>query len=190
MRLVAPHLAPWVEMWRGARPSFRPESLRFAGTRVFEPTFSQPVIVSEGPPPERDPFRVPSPGGAYTLVIDIYQYVGETETGVEIGGEPDSAPALIDERSKGMEILAQCGTPCGFHWGAWIDSTRFVVGGWAETDSRAGGYYGTLGYYDIRRRVAADYLVPEVDPGAFAKYRDAWRKDVVARYRSLKKGPA
>ena len=179
MRRSASPLAEWVQLWRAARPEFALDSLRFAGLSAFQP---QPDATPwEFPKPADEEgltaLVVPSPDGRYRLLIDRYQVI----TGGEIGGEPDSAPVLLDTRTGRTYTFEFCGTTCGFHWAAWIDSTRFVLGGWGEADSHGQRSYGTLGYYDLQRGVQARYLVPLFSSEEYARYVTAWHDWVMKR---------
>lgn len=179
MRGLATPLAEWVGLWRAARPEFALDSLRFAGRTSFHP---QPDAVPWEFPGPADPeglaaLVVSSPDGRYRLLIDRYQVI----SGGETGGEPDSAPVLLDTRTGRTYTFEFCGTPCGFHWAAWIDSTRFVLGGWREVDSQKQRSCGTLGYYDLQRGVQAGYLVPVFSPEEYARYVAAWHGWVMKR---------
>ena len=75
-----------------------------------------------------------SPNDRYKLVFDWYQAIEESPGSIDIGGEPDSAPLLIDLRLGISNRFEFCGTPCGYDWGCWIDSTRFALAGWSDEE--------------------------------------------------------
>jgi len=123
-----------------------------------------------------------SPDGRYKLVFDGYQYVGEEDGEVSTGGEPDSAPLLLDLRQGASTRLAECGTVCGFHWGTWVTPSRFVLAGWTDADASATRRQGTLRIYSIADSTATFYLTREVSSEEFSKYQAAWEAWVAERY--------
>jgi hypothetical protein len=127
-----------------------------------------------------------SPDGRYKLVFDGYQYIGEEDGEISIGGEPDSAPLLLDLRQGTSTRLAECGTVCGFHWGSWISPTRFILAGWHEIDPKRTRHQGTLRIYSIRDSAVTFYLTREVSSEEFSKYQAAWEAWVAERYHALK----
>lgn len=181
MRAIAAPLGEWVRLWQAARPEFAVDSLRFVAWSPFHPQPDAAPWEFPGPSDEEGlaALVVPSPGGRYRLLIDRYQAI----VGGEIGGEPDSAPVLLDTGTGHTFTFEFCGTPCGFHWAAWVDSTRFVLGGWSEADSRRERSYGKLGYYDLRHGLAATYLVPLFSPEEYGRYMAAWQDWVRKRSR-------
>ena len=190
MRTLRGPLREWVALWKAASPEFELDSLRFAGWADFHPEpDAQPWTVPDSLDADEQGLNalvVGSPGSRYRLLIDRYQMI---TGGGEIGGEPDSAPVLADLGTGRTFTVESCGTACGFHWAAWVDSARFVLGGWETFGDAGDRVCGTLGYYDLRRGVAAQYLVPIVPPGAYERYVSAWRDQVLARLRRLKVRP-
>lgn len=188
---IRPDLAEWVALWRSAQPAFRVDSLRAGGWSAFRPApdampWPFPGITHDAGGPESSPamLRV-APGGRYALLIDRYLDVStDGPPGADVGGEPDSAPVLLDRGTGVTSTFEFCGTSCVFQWGAWIDSTRFVLGGQAFTGLAGGGAYGTLGYYDLRARRKATWYVPASDSAALERYHRAWWEWLMRRYRA------
>jgi hypothetical protein len=131
-----------------------------------------------------------SPDGRYRLIFDRCQTISEEDGAVEISGEPDSAPLLIDERRRLAHTFEFCGTPCGYDWGCWVDSTRFALGGWAEVDAARDSMTGVLGVYSLADSSVARYVSRPVSSEAYARYREAWRAWVTDRYRAWKSATA
>jgi hypothetical protein len=127
-----------------------------------------------------------SPDGRFKLVFDSYQRVSEEDGEMEIGGEPDSSPLLLDMRDSVSNAFAFCGTPCGFHWGTWISSAKFVLAGWTELDAAGHRLRGTLNVYSILDSTVTSYLTREVSSDEFSRYRAAWEASVAERYHALK----
>jgi hypothetical protein len=190
-RAVADAIAPWTSMWLEAIPGFTADSLRpdghFAALRGG-------YVLPHGEASLTDPedevamevLSARSPGGRYELVFDQYQEVTEDESGVDVGGGPDSAPLLIDFKSKSVNRFEFCGTPCGFQWGGWVDSTRFALAGWEEVDAAGDTLRGTLGVYSLADSSRESFITRAVPSDVYARYLTAWRKWVSARYREWK----
>jgi hypothetical protein len=186
-----------VNLWRAADPRFRLDSLRSEGLAAFAlqwdaQPFSIPGITvpSESVPDEESDdqglraLTVVAPGGRHALVIDRYQEIVEAEGGtIEIGGEPDSAPMIVERKTGRTATFAFCGTGCGYQWGAWLDSSRFVIAGWAEADSRGDRRYGRLEFYDLARGRSATYYAPVVSGADYERYESAWHDWVANRRR-------
>lgn len=189
---MAPVLSEWIGLWQAAIPGFRPESLYFGGrTGALRGGYVQPV--KNVFPPSKDQvatFEVlsaDSPDRRYKLVFDWYQHVGESEGEIDIGGEPDSAPLLLDLRDGVSNQFASCGTPCGFHWGAWVSPSRFVLGRWHELDPEGSRFRGSLDVYSIPDSTVVSYYTRPVTAGEFSRYKEAWERWVGSRYRALKR---
>ncbi len=188
---IAPKLAPWVAMWRQASPSFALDSLRRQGaSAAFRNGSVEPMseIRPESGAEESafSALSIDAPGGRYTLVIDRYQAISESPTGFEIGGEPDSSPLLLDRGRSTSNAFDFCGTMCGFHWGAWIDSTRFVLAGWNELEQDSHRTGAFLSVYSLADSTQTRYLTRAVSSADWTRYRDAWQAWVETRYRALK----
>jgi hypothetical protein len=197
MRILAPRLGEWIGFWRAADPALRLDSLRAGPWSAFAVKWDEQPYGIAGittpaeslPPDQRDDeglraLTVIAPGERYALLIDRYQSVGESENGIEIGGEPDSAPMLIERRTGRTDTFEFIGTMSGYHWGAWLDSSRFVIGGWGEASAAGGLTYGFLDFVDLDRGMQRSYYVPAVDGSAYANYRRAWEAWVAKRYRA------
>lgn len=191
IRTAAPILQDWVGLWRAAIPEFRAESLYFAGSAValrggyVQSLDSLPageirLITSEV-------LSAESPDHRYKLIFDWYQSITEEEGAIEIGGEPDSAPLLLDLRRRVSNQFRSCGTPCGFHWGAWLGPTEFVLAGWQELDAAGSRLQGSLEFYSITDSTMTSYITRSVSRQAFERYREAWEGWVATRYATLKR---
>lgn len=189
MRTLRGSLGDWVQLWKAARPEFELDSLRFAGWADFLPApDEQPWPVPDSLDADEQGLNalvVVAPGARRRLLIDRYQMI----SGGMIGGDPDSAPVLFDRGTGRTYTFESCGTPCGFHWAAWIDSVRFVLGGWNSVGAEQDRAFGTLTCYDLSRGLQATYLVPLVDSDEYARYVSAWQGWVLARLRRLSNRP-
>lgn len=197
MRLLAPRLGEWIGFWRAADPALRLDSLRAGPWSAFAVKWdAQPYGIAgittpaeSLPPDQREDeglraLTVIAPGARYALLIDRYQSVGESENGIEIGGEPDSAPMLIDRRTGRTDTFEFSGTMSGYQWAAWLDSSRFVIGGWGEARADGSSTYGFLEFFDIARGLQRSYFVPAVGEAAYERYRHEWEAWVAKRYRA------
>jgi hypothetical protein len=189
MRTLREPLQQWVGLWKAARPEFELDSLRFARWEDFRPAADeQPWQVPDSLESSEEGLNalvVVAPGGRRRLLIDRYQVISRGA----IGGDPDAAPVLADLGTGRTFTFESCGTSCGFHWAAWIDSVRFVLGGWEESREDPARTSGTLTYYDLRRGLQATYLVPLYRPEEYERYRSAWEDWVLARLRRLGSRP-
>jgi hypothetical protein len=147
----------------------------------------QPTKNLDPAPPEEeavfDVLSASSPTGRYKLVFDWYQEINQGDGVIDIGGEPDSAPLLMDLRLGLSNQFESCGTPCGYHWGCWIDSTRFALAGWEELDARGDTLRGFLGIYSIGDSTEVRYVTRSVRKDTYEKYDAAWHEWVGGRYR-------
>lgn len=195
VRVLAPRLREWIGFWRAADPALRLDSLRAGRWAPFAIEWDRESFSIAGitvpaeslPADQRDEqglraLTIVAPGARLALLIDRYQSVEESENGVEIGGEPDSAPMLVERATGRTDTFEFTGTGGGYHWGAWLDSSRFVIAGWAEANSEASSMYGTLELYDLGRGLKKPYYLPAIDAAAFGRYRGAWESWVAARY--------
>lgn len=185
-------LSPWTAMWQSAMPGFSADSLTRAGRgpalRGGYVQAAKNVFPYASPEDEAafDVLSAASPNGRYKLVFDWYQAIDEDEGSVNIGGEPDSAPLLIDLRLGLSNQFESCGTSCGYHWGCWIDSTRFALAGWAEVDVRGDTLCGVLGIYSLADSSEVRYVTRLVRRDTYDKYSAAWHEWVRGRYRIWK----
>jgi hypothetical protein len=188
---IAPRLAPWLAMWREAMPGFTPDSLyRVGAAPAFRKGYVQPLKNVYPPPAEREPvfliLSAHSPDGRYNLIFDWYQHIGDSSGDVEIGGEPDSAPLLLDLRGGVSNQFDACGTGCGFHWGVWLSPTRFALAGWHDADPTGRWKQGSLKIYSIADSSSTAYVTRPVSRPKFAQYRAAWKDWVASKFRGLK----
>ena len=185
---MVPDLEPWLAMWQAAIPGLVADSLRFDGTApALRGGITQPLKDFESLSKEEaaafEALMARSPEGRYRLTFDRYQAISEEDGEVDIAGEPDSAPLLIDERLRLAHTFESCGTPCGYDWGCWIDSVHFALGGWAESDD-AQTMEGVLRIYSLKDSTVARYFTRPVSIDEYARYREAWRAWVTTRYRA------
>jgi len=191
MNASAPSLNKWVRMWRTGSPGFMLDSLYRAGTAPALHGYVGPLKTYYPPDDEHaatySVLSAASPDGRYKLVFDWDQYVYETEDGeVRIGGEPDSAPLLLDLKSGTANIIESCGTPCGFLWGTWLSPTCFALTGWQDADDYGQWVQGRLSIYSIPDSTQTIYATRIISGEKFMKYRASWEASVAARYRALK----
>jgi len=173
-------------MWEKSSPGFRADSLLRVGVEpAFRAGWLQPLNDVYPPPPDQElVFRVlsaNSPDGRYKLVFDRYQSIDEDAGEIETGGDPDSAPLLIDLRRRTFSQFETCGTPCGFDWGVWLSPSRFALAGWREADVAGQQRQGRIKIFSIRDSTATTYVTRPVSAGEFALYRDAWRDWIASR---------
>jgi hypothetical protein len=176
-------------MWRAAIPRVAADSLSFGGIApAFRGGHSQPLSDFDSLSQEEgaafEALTARSPDGRYRLIFDRYQVISEDDGEVDISGEPDSAPLLIDERRRLTDTFEFCGTPCSFDWGCWINSVSFALGGSAEIDSAPDSSRGVLGMYSLDDSTVTRYFTRPVSSAEYANYREAWRAWVTARYRA------
>jgi hypothetical protein len=191
MNATVPGLSEWVVMWRAALPGFAVDSL-WAGSRGRW----RPISVGEGDGftearegPDDVTFELlvlPSPDGEHLLYVDHYQAIEADGDIIEVGGEPDSEPALIDRRRNTVAILRSCGTVCGFHWGTWLSPTTFALGGWQDADAYSQWKQGTLSIYSIPDSTVTTYLTRVVSAKDYGQYVSAWESWLLKRYRALR----
>ena len=189
MNASAPALGEWVAMWRATLPGFQAESLWSTGRKRWRPLQTRRW---EGVEPLRemaqdrtfDLLGVPSPDSFHTLHVDTYQYIAYMGNKLEVGGEPDSKPSLIDHRTGLEGVLRQCGTTCGFHWGTWISPTRFALGGWSDAADHSQWKHGTLWIYSLTDSTVAGYATRIVSSGDYERYLGAWKDWLLLRYRA------
>jgi hypothetical protein len=199
---IAPSLSTWLAMWRQAIPGMRLDSL-YAGGAVpaFEArgvrreplTGDAPWTVGDDNDEDITPevLTVRSPDRRYELLIDRYQMiVGGGGDQLEIGGDVDSAPVLTDRRDRVSIGFAFCGSECGYHWAAWLDSKRFVLAGWSRNFDSLDTYHGTLSLYSLADSTETRWRTRSVGEREFARYSGAWEVWLRARYRAFKSSRA
>ena len=189
LNAAAARLRPWVKMWRTALPGFSVDSLYRAETAPALRGYIQP-LKAYYPPDEEEAgtfsvLSAESPDGRYKLIVDRDQYVEEVGTEIRIGGEPDSAPLLLDMRSGTANGFESCGTGCGFHWGTWLSRTSFVLGGWQDADDYGQWKQGQLSIYSVADSTKTIYMTRIISAKKFDTYWAAWEASVAARYRAL-----
>jgi hypothetical protein len=191
LNAAAPNLAEWVTMWRAADPRFQPDSLYFAGeSAAFRGGYVQPLNDFDPPSPEgasiMDVLAADSPDDRYKLVFDHYQGITDDDGDVDIAGDADSAPLLLDRNQGISNRFEFCGPSCGFHWGAWLSPTSFVLAGWEEPGPTQRWTRGRVTIYSIPDSSSASYVTRAMSAEDFDRYRSAWKQWVVARYHAYK----
>ena len=188
---IAPALGPWMVLWRHAYPGFAADSLIRVGVApAFSGSYTQPL--RDVYPPSKEhvaAFRIlsaRSPDGRYDLIFDGYQCVEMDGDHVEIGGEPDTAPLLLDLKRKVSTRFDFCGPgSCTHHWGAWISPATFVLTG-TENDERYMGIRGRVQVYSLRDSTVTTYVTRPLHSTRAAAYRAAWESWVAMRYHATK----
>jgi len=188
---VARALGPWMVLWRHAYPGFRADSLIFVGVGpAFRSVDVQPLRDMYPPPKENEAaFRIlsaKSPDGRYDLIFDGYQCVQEEDGQIDIGGEADSAPLLLDLKRKTAQRFDFLGPGGGaFHWGAWVSPSRFVLTG-TQLDDRYMGVRGRVQIYSLRDSTVTTYVTRPLHSSRSASYQAAWESWVAMRYHATK----
>ena len=184
-------LSEWTAMWKVVLPGFEPDSLWMERKMKWSP--SQVSNLEDNPEHEETDsdlaFRilgVTSPDGARVLDIDSYQVIEPEGDSLEVGGEPDSRPVLIDRRARTETIVEFCGTSCGYHWAKWLSPAGFALGGWQNADDYGHWDQGTLSIYSLRDSTVAVYVTRIIPASDFERYLSAWRGWLMKRYRALK----
>lgn len=193
LNAAAPMLRDWVTMWQAALPGFQVDSTWKVGIERW--SMKHRLI-------ERDLERLESetdlafkllstrsPDGRYILDIDSYQMALVKNDTLEMGGEPDSQPLLLDLADSTEVVLQFCGPGCGFHWGAWLSPSRFALGGWQLADDYGHWYQGSLAIYSIRDLSVRRYETRVVSAGDYARYNAAWKRWLLGRHQRLPGGP-
>lgn len=188
---IAPKIAPWVAMWLHAEPEFEADSLIRVGTAsAFRGATEQPLKSFYPPPEESEPvfliLSAHSPDSRYNLIFDWYQHIEETGEEIDIGGDADSGPLLLDLRRGTASLFGMCGTPCGYHWGIWISPSSFALAGWQEADASSRSHRGRLEIYSLADSTVTTYVTRVVPSKQFALYRATWEKWVATKFRALK----
>jgi len=184
---IAPALSPWMILWRHAYSGFQPDSLiRFGVAPMFRGGPVQPLRELYPPSKEhQSAFRIlsaRSPDGRYDLIFDSYLCVEADGDKVDISGEPESAPALLDLRRKTAKRFDGFG---GVNWGAWASPTRFVLTG-TQYEGRNMGIRGWVQVYSLRDSTVTTYVTRPLHSSRAAAYRSAWESWVAMRYHATK----
>jgi hypothetical protein len=172
-------------------PEFTPDSLYRVGTApAFRKGYVQPLKNVYPPPAEKEPVYLilsdHSPDGRYNLIFDWYQYIGQTGGKIEIGGDADSAPLLLDLKRGVSNQFETCGPgTCSFDWGVWVSPTRFALAG-SQHEDNLGGTRGRLMIYSLEDSTATTFVTRPIASPQYSKYRAGWREWVASKYRALK----
>jgi hypothetical protein len=187
---IAPKLNPWVVLWRHAMP-FAPDSLIRVGVGPAFRTGTVQPLKDVYPPPKESAaaFRIlsaRSADGRYDLIFDRYQCVEESGDEIDIGGDADSAPLLLDLKRGISNQFDFCGpSSCAFQWGVWVSPTRFVLAG-TLLDERNMGTRGRIQVYSTADSTVTTYVTRPVHSSKSAIYQAAWEAWVRSSYRSMK----
>jgi uncharacterized protein (DUF2249 family) len=169
---------------------FAPDSLIRVGTG---PAFRSRTVLLKSvyPPPKESAaaFRIlsaRSPDGRYDLIFDRYQCVLEDGEEIEIGGDADSAPLLLDLKRGVANQFDFCGpSSCAFQWGVWVSPTRFALAG-TLLDERTMGTRGRVQVYSIADSTVTTYVTRPVHSSRSTIYQSAWESWVRSSYRAMK----
>jgi hypothetical protein len=194
LNAAAPLLRDWVTMWQAALPGFQVDSTWKVDIQRWTPTRRRLQRTPESMEAETAlAYRLlssRSPDGRYVLDVDIYQAAfpmgGDT---IEVGGEPDSQPVLIDFADSTEVPLQFCGPGCGFHWGTWLSPSRFALGGWQSADDYSQWFQGSLAIYSLKDLTVRRYETRIVSGTDFARYQTAWKRWLHGRWLKLPGGP-
>ena len=178
-------------MWRKADPEFAAESLRFLGTAPAFRGYVQPLKGLYPPTRELQPtFQIlsaRSPDGRYNLIFDWYLIIEGSGDEVDISGEPDSAPLLLDLKGGTSNQFDTCGTPCAFSWGVWLSPKVFALGGWEDEEPMGHRSRGRLKVYSLADSSATTYVTRPVAVDARRRYQAAWESWVDSKFHALTK---
>jgi len=191
MNAVAPRISEWIAMWRTALPGFEADSMWRAGRERWLPTSTKPF---ERIPEHRDSgddvsfeiLGIRSPDGHYILDVDQGMLITPAGDSLDYGGEPESRTALLDLRAKTEAEVDFCGTMCGFHWGTWLSSKSFALAYWRDADNYSEWQQGWLTIYSLSDSTATSYQSRSVPTEDALRYRTAWARWILRRYRTLK----
>jgi hypothetical protein len=184
---IGPRLMEWVTMWRAALPGFAADSLWRSGSSRWAPAFSGHFEPLEPGDLTFTLLGIRSPDGRYTLDVDWYQSIQLMGDSLEVGGDPDAKCLLVDNESRAESVLLQTGAGGGYHWGAWLSRTSFVVGGWGDADDYGQWQQGHLWVYSIPDSTVAEYVTRIVSSDAYSRYQAGWHAWLMKRYRALKR---
>jgi hypothetical protein len=188
---AAPKLEPWANMWRRAMPAFEPDSLIRVGVAPAFRGYVQPLKGIYPPDEEkRSTFKIlsaRSPGGRYNLIFDWYLVIEEDAGEIDISGEPDSAPLLLDLRRATSSQFESGGAMRRYDWGVWLSPTKFALAGTQEADASSRWVQARINIYSIGDSTVTEYTTRPVPTGNYAKYRSAWEEWVGSRFRALEK---
>ena len=193
MNAIAPKLTDWVSMWRAALPGFETDSTWGGVQQRWWPIFADTLEDDFRHTEDGVTFKLlgmASPGGRYILDIDRYQSIAVEDETLEVGGEPDSWAVLIDRRANREMTLARCGTPCGYHWGAWLSPTSFALAGWQDADKFSEWKQGNILIYSMADSTVHAYATRIIPAHDYERYEEAWKAWLLGRYRDLKPSPA
>ena len=185
---AAAALGPWVEMWRQAMPGFALDSLRRdAARRGLRDGTVQPLgdFAAMGSRDSLGVFRIDSPDGRYTVVLDRYQGIIDAGGVIGIGGNVDSAPVLLDRAHGTANTFAFCGPACAFEWGAWVDASRFVIAGSVHAGPGAASAAGYVEVVSIADSSRVRYWTRPLADDELKGWRMAWGMWVTSRYREI-----
>ena len=177
-------------MWREAVPGFIADSLILAGRmpatlgRAVEP-LDHSVVADIDSTVLREVMGEVSPTGRYVLIADAYRALPDS-CGAENpgGGEPDEAAILIDYQQRTCDRFLDCGTPCTFDWGGWLDHTHFVVAG-SESDE-GDSCYGFVRFYSIAENVVTTWHTRPAPLSVRSRYYEAGEARIMAKCRAWK----
>ena len=195
LNAAAQDLEAWAAMWRAALPGFQVDSTWSTGVERWVParrTLGRDVDHLEMTGDLAYALLAfKSPDGRYVLDVDWYQIIAPAGDSLEVGGDADSQPVLVDRGARTESVLQFCGTACGFHWGRWLSPTRFAIGGWQVADDYSQWLQGSLLIYSIRDSTVRRYETRIVSAADYARYEAAWKRWLLRRYRALPaRGPA
>jgi len=193
LNAAKPQIRDWVTMWQAALPGFAADSTWKVDIQRWTPTRRHSERNLEHMEAESElAFRMMSarsPDGRYILDVDAYQVAFPMGDTLELGGEPDSQPALIDLVDTTEAVLQFCGPGCGFHWGTWLSPTRFALGAWQQADDHGQWYQGALSIYSTLDHTVRRYETRIVSAGQYSHYHAAWKRWLLGRYQKMPNGP-
>jgi hypothetical protein len=164
---MAPHLEDWLALWRHAMPAVSADSLRLVARGPF--TLKDIHHFNPEGREERAQLRVfgvTSPDSTRVVNPDAYLVVTRTDNGVDVAGEPDSKPVLIDLKTKSVATLEFCGTGCGYDGAFWLDPLRFALTGSLVVNDSTMIRCGRVLLYDLGAGTLSEYRLPPLADAA------------------------
>jgi hypothetical protein len=172
-RALSPKLAPWIEVWRHATPTFALDSLKHAGPTPFK--FDGGWAGTGGRVNSvrtRALIEVVSPDSTRSLDFDAYLNFGsDPDGGIEAEREPDSRAVLADFKLDSAWVVDFCGTMCAHDGAYWVDAERFVLTGDTQTGEQMDGpRCPFLDIYDLRSRLRTRWFGPTMSEAQSYRY--------------------
>ena len=193
LKRYRPRLAEWTGLWAAAQPGFVLDSTWLVARRRWSPLRTHEFDPPEKESPEDVTFEILgilSPDARYTLNVDGYQFIELAGDTLEVGGDPESACSLIDNRTRREAVLQMTGTMGAFDWGTWLAVDVFAIGGYVDADAYGQWKQARLWIYAIADSSVSEYQSRIVSEADYERYVRAWYQWLLGRYRAAKRSRA